>query len=449
MARINVDYNSIVKPLKPMHAVGQPPLLGIDTKYFKYLSDAHIPYSRLHDVGSWFGRNLFVDVPNIFRDFDADENDPANYDFIFTDIIIKGLEKHGCKPVYRLGVTIENFYYVKVYRTNPPKDFAKWARICEHIIRHYNEGWAGGYEFGIEYWEIWNEPEVGVVKPVHGNGCWTGTMEQYFDFYSTAATHLKKCFGDKIKIGGYACSGLYGLFADPEKYGIPCEKMSGERYESAQEENRLRYFYSFFDHIKKNNVPLDFFTWHSYMPLEMTGMEADFFERELEKLGYGHVECHLNEWNIAIQLENYLSGFAVAQDAAMMLMMQDKKVDMLNFYDAKLGGGVYGGLFSSLDYTPNPAYYCFYAFGEMYHELKNQAKCEIEGEGFFAVAATDGDRKAIMIANATDKCIRIDTNLDKNMDVYIIDENHNLTKTFIQADSFNLFGNQVIYIKNF
>ncbi len=28
----------------------------------------------------------------------------------------------------------------------PPKDFKKWAVICEHIIRHYDENWANGYQ---------------------------------------------------------------------------------------------------------------------------------------------------------------------------------------------------------------------------------------------------------------------------------------------------------------
>ena len=37
--------------IKPMHAVGQPPFLGIDFSYIKYLQEANIPYSRLHDVG--------------------------------------------------------------------------------------------------------------------------------------------------------------------------------------------------------------------------------------------------------------------------------------------------------------------------------------------------------------------------------------------------------------
>ena len=24
---------------------------------------------------------------------------------------------------------------------------------------HHNEGWADGFNYGIEYWEIWNEPD--------------------------------------------------------------------------------------------------------------------------------------------------------------------------------------------------------------------------------------------------------------------------------------------------
>lgn len=71
--------------------MGQPPITGVSTKYFNYLSEANIPYSRLHDVGGWFGKNMFVDIPNVFRDFDADENDPASYDFAFTDILTEGL----------------------------------------------------------------------------------------------------------------------------------------------------------------------------------------------------------------------------------------------------------------------------------------------------------------------------------------------------------------------
>ena len=140
---IKVDPGKETGVVKPVNGVGQPPMIGFrQFPMFKYLKDAGIPFSRLHDVGGMFGRNVFVDIPNLFRDFDADEDDPKNYDFAFTDNLIRSLVENDVEPFFRLGVTIENYAAtVKRYRIDPPKDFAKWARICEHVIRHYTEGW--------------------------------------------------------------------------------------------------------------------------------------------------------------------------------------------------------------------------------------------------------------------------------------------------------------------
>ena len=66
----------------------------------QYLKDANIGYARLHDVGGGFGGNLYVDIPNIFRDFDADEFDPESYDFAFTDELLKGMAEYDIKPIY-------------------------------------------------------------------------------------------------------------------------------------------------------------------------------------------------------------------------------------------------------------------------------------------------------------------------------------------------------------
>ena len=206
-ARVTVDFAQPVGAIKPMHGVGQPPQVGWDLKMCHYLKEAGVPFSRLHDVGGAYGKNAYVDVPNIFRDFDADENDPKSYSFAFTDYLLKNLVANGVEPFYRLGITIENRVDIQALRTAPPKDPAKWARVCEHIIRHYTEGWANGFKYRIRYWEIWNEPESPMDKP-HNGSMWSGSWRQYMELYEVTSKHLKKCF-PHLKIGGYAATGFY------------------------------------------------------------------------------------------------------------------------------------------------------------------------------------------------------------------------------------------------
>ena len=78
MATIKIDTSKVIGKIKPMHAVGQPPTAGLGkniSSHYHYLTEIGAPYSRLHDVGGVFGGGKFVDIPNIFRNFDADEFD--------------------------------------------------------------------------------------------------------------------------------------------------------------------------------------------------------------------------------------------------------------------------------------------------------------------------------------------------------------------------------------
>ena len=72
--RIVVDPGSVLGPVKPVNGVGQPPMVGAldDWELMPFLKEAGVPYSRLHDVGGWLGQGLFVDITNLFPDFDAD-----------------------------------------------------------------------------------------------------------------------------------------------------------------------------------------------------------------------------------------------------------------------------------------------------------------------------------------------------------------------------------------
>ena len=206
ITEIMLDFEHVDGRVKPMHAVNNGPVgskVRMGNSTYAYFREAGIPYARNHDAAfsTAYGGEYTVDVHRIFRDFDADPEDPANYDFVFTDGLITALMEYGVEPYFRLGVTIENQSCYKAYRIYPPKDFHKWARICEHIIRHYNEGWANGFHYGIEYWEIWNEPDC--RNHDGSNPCWQGTNKEFIELYAVAATHLKKCFPN-IKIGGPA-----------------------------------------------------------------------------------------------------------------------------------------------------------------------------------------------------------------------------------------------------
>ncbi len=110
---------------------------------------AHIPYCRTHDCVGIRNRSCLVDIPKVFPNFDADENDPNNYDFHYSDEYIGAVQKAGTETYYRLGCSIE--WGSKKYVSLMPTDFAKWARICEHVIMHYNEGWANGFNYNLQY----------------------------------------------------------------------------------------------------------------------------------------------------------------------------------------------------------------------------------------------------------------------------------------------------------
>lgn len=449
MPNIAVDFTKNIGPIKPMHAVGQPPFTGkfhgFDFSHMEHLKKAHIPFSRLHDVNGPFGGNRFVDIPNIFRNFDADPDNPDSYDFVFTDLLIKEMLNYGLEPIFRLGVTIENQCNIKAYHIHPPKDFDKWARICEHIVMHYNEGWANGFNSNITYWEIWNEPENGLND---GNQMWTGTAEEYYRLYDITAKRLKNHFGDSIKVGGYASSGFRALITDPEKYGLNVPARPLGHIQQIITNYRLNFFYDFFDYLKEHNTPIDFFSWHSYQPVEENVAMADYIDRYLTEKGFGNIEVHLNEWNPAFRREDRCSSLSSSSVAAVMCAMQNTRTDMLCYYDARIGISGYAGMFNPITFLPCATYYSIAAFGELYN-LGNQANCKCDEGSVYAVAAFKNDAQAVLITNHNSEDKQISLNLKGDFKVFLIDADHFLTATDLDANNFTLRAEQVALIKNY
>ena len=145
-ANIKVDFNAKTgKKVMPLHGFNAGPMTQVFTYDARpWFVEGGFPFARMHDAEYPYGSGEFVDIPCIFKNFDADENDPASYNFPNTDEYIRQSLNVGARIIFRLGISIEHSPHKRY--VDPPKDFAKWARICEHIIRHYNEGWADGYE---------------------------------------------------------------------------------------------------------------------------------------------------------------------------------------------------------------------------------------------------------------------------------------------------------------
>lgn len=389
---VAVDANAARGPIKLMNAVNNGPTKPRSDQSrgnFDEYAALKIPYARTHDASicNAYGAHHTVDISAVFPDFDADVENPASYDFTLTDEYLGNIRAAGTEPYYRLGQSIE--HWIKKYGVNPPKDFAKWARICEHIVRHYNEGWADGFKWNIKYWEIWNEPDGN--KPTadgRPGPTWTGTNAQFLELYKVTSRHLRACFGDTIKIGGPAFC-WWGAW---EKEFLPF--------------------------CAKEKLPLDFYSWHCYYKDATAPADAARRARALlDANGFTKTESHLNEWNYVrgwsdewvYSLECESGRFnqkGAASVAAVMITCQDAPLDMLMFYDARVNTNM-NNLFDTLTLLPMKGYYPFLAWRRL-TELGTQvattvATPDIKKPQLFACAAKNAaGRGALFLARYSD-----------------------------------------------
>ena len=393
--QVSVDFGRELGPVKPVNGVGQPPMLGGPTKFrmMHYLRDAGIPYSRLHDVGGWQGQGLWVDIPNLFPDFDADEDDPANYRFDYTDALMKSLEANGVEPFFRLGVTIENAAGegFRPRRIEPPKDFAKWGRICEHVIRHYTEGWAKGFRMKVSYWEIWNEPEN--YREIEKNAMWKADFAEYIRFYGTVAPYLRAKF-PHLKIGGYASCGFYAV-------------SNAAWVEASHSTPRVGYFVEcakqFLAAAKAGGWPLDFFSYHTYSNPAEAAKEVRYADELLTSYGFtrDRTERICNEWLCHVSHESLGTAKQAAGIAAELAVFQNGPCDLACVYDARCGVGNYSPLFNPMTYRPHKAYYAFTAFNEL-RKLGTAVAASSDDADVFVTAAKGPAGEAVLLVNASE-----------------------------------------------
>lgn len=391
---------------------------------------ARIPYSRNHDSGveGIHGGPFSHDVTRIFPDFNADPNDEASYDFACTDEDILLALDAGTKTYYRLGQTIE--HQIKKHGTLPPKDFRKWAVICEHIIRHYTEGWANGFYHDMPYWEIWNEPDLDPDDATNKR-TWGGTKAEFFDMYEIAAKHLKTCF-PHLKIGGPAISG------------------------------NLEWGEDFLREMQKRNVPIDFFSWHIYCTTpEHLIRRSEKVHALLSKYGYENAESILNEWNYIrgwtdeyiYSLETISGMKGAAFVMACISEAQKSTIDMLMYYDTR--AGVFNGAFDLYTWRVRKPYYPLYWYG-MFYDMQSEVKCQTKCDDIYELCGVDDSGKTLTVVTyytdddsvTAEKELHIDFEKNGKYELYLLDSDHNAEPfSTTEEISFKLKPNSCMLIK--
>ena len=228
---LRLDLNKQAGTLRPLHGLNSyVPLQEIAMNYpvpiLEKVNALRVPYCYFHDTAlENVGLDL-IDVSRIFPIFSADPEDPSNYRFSANDEFLQRVVDAGAKIIYRLGESIEKTKQTK-FVPHSPADFEKWANICVHIIKHYNEGWADGFHWNIWHWTIWEEPNG-------FNGLWNSTFEEYLRLYETTSKILRRNFPDLL-IGGPQTTTL-----------------------------GISYFEQFLDFVQEKNLPLDFVCYSAY-----------------------------------------------------------------------------------------------------------------------------------------------------------------------------------------
>ena len=387
MSIVTINNNKVLGRIKPVHSAMGFMSTSVRSEIrwnrnlLTHLDVLETPYARLNGVGGRYGTNVFVDVTNIFRNFDADEFLESSYDFAFTDWVIWECQLHGVKPIFRLGVGKEPDHWLKYYYIDPPKDYEKFARICEHIILHYNIGWNNGFKAGIKYWEIWDGPDN--AREIKDNACWKGTKEQYFEFYRVVSNHLSECFAGKgWKFGGYGASAL---------------ALEDGNYSKEFLNDFIKYVTA-----EETKAPFEFFTWNAVSQDPETNSKlAKYIRETLDNAGLTECESICGNWKSGVEHPGNIKGASVI--GSNLITWQNSPVDKAMFSGYNMSGrnSMFGPTINTAT-IPSYGYYVMKAFKELYN-LGFQVEATSEDEKVYALAGASANKLAVLIVNASDE----------------------------------------------
>ncbi len=146
-----------------------------------------------------------------------------------------------------------------------PKSYKEWGELVTQLVKHCNEQ----RRFGIEYWEIGNEPDIG-----EDGGCpYRFQPKDYLIYYTRTAEAIRRA-DPRAKIGGPALANYKSEIGD-----------------------------ALLEHCNNGKAPLHFFSWHVYHnnPSYLRQSIKDVNEKIARYPKLKNVETILDEWNMSLE----------------------------------------------------------------------------------------------------------------------------------------------------
>ena len=379
LRHIRVDASARDGKLRPLQGVNGAPAQGLhkperfafggwnvpsDTDATAGYRQAQIDLVRTHDAyGPGDIDAQFPDAPgalidpertqlSIFPNPVADPNDPRSYNFGPTDHLIQSIKSVGAEVIFRLGRSEGS-------NVEPPKDADRYAEVAKHIVLHYNRGWANGYRYGIRYWEVWNEPDLGRVF-------WGGSAQQYFVLYGKIARAVKKA-DRSAQVGGPAI---------------------------ARPNDATPYVDEFLQYVRAQKLPLDFYSWHWYAtdsndPLDLVRVGREVRAR-LDQYGFKKTRSVLDEWNYGLLDPAPPHMQRASFVASSLIYMQDAPIDISALYRAD-------NVFGKSGTTPDKTGQALIALGRMKQTPMRLAVSGADENGFAVQAGRSRDGKTLQV----------------------------------------------------
>ena len=186
------------------------------------------------------------------------------YHWVTLDRAIEAIVATGAKPIMNLCFKPRVLYPQINQEFVDPTDYAEWEELIYQLVKHCNQD----RKFGIDYWEVGNEGDIGES----GGSPYKFTPQNYVSYYGHTVRAIRRA-DPRAKVGGPALAYYMSPLAD-----------------------------ALIDSAAQGQAPLDFISWHLYSsnPREFW-KTIDTMQAKLAKYPQlKRVETILDEWNMSL-----------------------------------------------------------------------------------------------------------------------------------------------------